>query len=184
MAFNTTVNVRGKLCYVKSIRLEEYDLELIKGKIKHIKYKIFCFKSSVIYMSNWHFNFNRPGDETNENKCIELHHQSWPRIQCIRETMGWPTIKNHLLLSNFSKCNIRIWHQDNEIFPLLSSSEHEIVPLINIRMPTIAGFLKFISRISFMLSWIEQDNKLSVYTLACVDKTFVKKTTLRTINNK
>ena len=65
---------------------------------------------------------------------------------------------------------------------MLNSTEHEIltahtnentdkncfcfksdvvfIMLINVKMPTIVGILTFISRINFMLSWVEHEKKI------------------------
>ena len=46
------------------------------------------------------------------------------------------------------------------LFRLFDSpcSDVVFIMLINIKMPTIVGILTFMSRINFMLSWVENEN--------------------------
>ena len=42
-------------------------------------------------------------------------------------------------------------------FIALSLSDVVFTMLINVKMPTIVGILKFVSRINFVLSWVEHE---------------------------
>ena len=62
---------------------------------------------------------------------------------------------------------LRSWAQGYKTFFILNSIEHEIYPVkiyqntsnFNI-LPTVVGILMFISKINFMLSWVDQESWL------------------------
>ena len=59
-----------------------------------------------------------------------------------------------------STAHKKIKYRQIKKFLALSLSDVVFIILINVKMPTIVGFLTFISRINFVLSWVEYEKKL------------------------
>ena len=54
-----------------------------------------------------------------------------------------------------STAHKKLKYQQMKKFLALSPSDVVFIMLINVKMPTIVGILTFMSRINFMLSWVD-----------------------------
>ena len=53
-------------------------------------------------------------------------------------------------------------------FLALSLSDFVFILLINVKMPTVVGILTFMSRITFMLSWVEYEKSFITLGPVCL----------------
>ena len=139
--------------------LEETITTAADDQLRGMIWNIFLFQRNKAYNFLWI-----------ELRCLLSSLSYWPMVT-------WPQDYKTFSMLDWTKQEISTAHKIKKCrqvkkYPALSLSDVVFIMLINVKMPTVVGILAFMSRIIFVLSWVEHEKSFITSMPVLIVETF------------